>query len=38
MNRHFDDMTGIHRGKPRQLQSIALCEADTRALGMEDIV
>ena len=38
MTRHFYDMTTMHRGKPRQLQSIALCEADTRALGMEEIV
>jgi hypothetical protein len=38
MTRHFYDMTTMRRGKPRQLQSIALCEADTRALGMEEIV
>ena len=38
MSRHLYDMTTIGRGKPRQLQSIALCEADTRALGVEDIV
>ena len=38
MTPHFDYMTTTHRGKPRQLQSIAPCEADTRALGMEDIV
>jgi len=38
MSRHFYDMTTIRRGKPRQPQSIALCEADTLALGMEEIV
>ena len=38
MNRHFDDMTLKHRGREPQMKTIALCEADTRALGMEDIV
>ena len=38
MSRHFYDMTTMRRGKPRQLQAIAPCEADTRALGMEEIV
>jgi hypothetical protein len=38
MTPHFDYRTNMHRGKPRHLQSIAPCEADTRALGMEEIV
>jgi len=38
MTRHSYDMTTMHRGKPRQLQSIAQCESDTRALRMEEIV
>jgi hypothetical protein len=38
MNKHFDHMTNLHRGcEPRQ-KTIALREADTRALGMEEIV
>ena len=38
MTRHFDDMTLKHRGREPQTKTIALREADTRALGMEDTV